>query len=63
MFIMMQMFWETVIHLCLILLLGKPHCIYFFFPPLITVSEDFDSVFGPDTEVKEIQIKPVQEGI
>ena len=29
---------------------------------LNTVSEDFESVFGPSTEVKEIQIKPVQEG-
>lgn len=27
-----------------------------------TVSEDFESVFGPDTDVKEIQITPVQEG-
>ena len=29
---------------------------------LKTVSEDFESVFGPATEVKEIQISPVQEG-
>lgn len=34
----------------------------FLFQSLITVSEDFESVFGPDTEVKEIQITPVQEG-
>ncbi|XP_030283474.1 epidermal growth factor-like protein 6 isoform X1 [Sparus aurata] len=27
----------------------------------VFISEDFESVFGPSTEVKEIQIKPVQE--
>lgn len=27
-----------------------------------TVTEDFESVVGPPTDVKEIQITPVQEG-
>lgn len=34
-------------------------------PPLPisnAVTEDFESVFGPPTDVKEIQITPVQEG-
>lgn len=29
---------------------------------LLTVSEEFESVFGPATEVKEFHITPVQEG-
>lgn len=36
-----------------------------FFPLLPfpnAVTEDFESVFGPPTDVKEIQITPVQEG-
>lgn len=34
----------------------------FFLRSLNTVSEDFESVVGPGTEIKEIQIAPVQEG-
>lgn len=34
----------------------------FFLDSLNTVSEEFESVFGPATEVKEIQLAPVQEG-
>lgn len=36
----------------------------FFFPPPISnaVTEDFESVFGPATDVKEIQITPLHQG-